>query len=144
MGVIAVYLFESLLAYSERKLETLSAFSLYSNGKKLLCCESPKSSDVIRCLDWIRAMTAAWIVFGHVVKVFSRLPIRNKANIDMVRRTIHAVETGDFNNFCHFSSIHAILTWFHYRCRWSWHIFSDKWSFDRNQHAVTSWKNVCL
>lgn len=60
------------------KCQAFLAFSLYSNGKKLLSYEIPKSTDKIRCLDGIRVITTLWILVGHLYTLINTLPIQNK------------------------------------------------------------------
>lgn len=86
------------MIYSGEKIGALLAFSLYTNTKKLLSCAIPKSPDAIRCLDGIRAITAAWILFGHVVSFFLLSPTRNKDYIETVRTICHAETMSNFSN----------------------------------------------
>ncbi|XP_014204831.1 nose resistant to fluoxetine protein 6-like [Copidosoma floridanum] len=41
----------------------LTAFSVYTNGKKLL--STKRSSNCIECLDGIRFISICWVIFGH-------------------------------------------------------------------------------
>ncbi|KAL3271387.1 hypothetical protein HHI36_021871 [Cryptolaemus montrouzieri] len=45
------------------KHEALIAFSLYSNGRKLL--RSSKNPDQLLCLNGLKALSMAWVVLGH-------------------------------------------------------------------------------
>ncbi|XP_018315299.1 nose resistant to fluoxetine protein 6 [Mycetomoellerius zeteki] len=42
---------------------TFTAFSLYTNGKKLL--QTDRREDSIRCLDGLRFISICWIIYGH-------------------------------------------------------------------------------
>lgn len=44
-------------------VDTFTAFSLYTNGKKLL--QTDRREDSIRCLDGLRFISICWIIYGH-------------------------------------------------------------------------------
>jgi len=45
-------------------VDTFTAFSLYTNGKKLLQI-TDRREDSIRCLDGLRFISICWIIYGH-------------------------------------------------------------------------------
>lgn len=127
------------MIYSGEKIGALLAFSLYTNTKKLLSCAIPKSPDAIRCLDGIRAITAAWILFGHVVSFFLLSPTRNKDYIETVRIICHAETTSYFNNL--YNVISVLFTRYQHdsfiNAYCSGLLFSNKRSSGHNQPTET-------
>lgn len=71
---------------SGEKCQKFVAFSFYTNGKKLFSYISPESKSIIRCMDGMRVISMMWITFAHVEKFYISLPVRNKSNIERVRR----------------------------------------------------------
>jgi hypothetical protein len=57
------------------KKEVLTAFSIYSNGKKLLSTKSP--ADTLHSLHGIRFITVCWVVWGHRYTVDAAVPSIN-------------------------------------------------------------------
>lgn len=71
---------------SGEKCEGLLAFSIYSNGMKLLSYKRAKSSDTMHCLHGIRVISTQWVVLGHTFQIYKSLPIRNMFAVSEVNR----------------------------------------------------------
>ncbi|KAL3271385.1 hypothetical protein HHI36_021869 [Cryptolaemus montrouzieri] len=58
-------IYEIVIDYKEMeaKHEALIAFSMYSNGKKLI--RSSKNQDQLLCLNGLKALSMGWVVLGH-------------------------------------------------------------------------------
>lgn len=75
------------LIRSREPNETLAMFSIYSNGIKLFTMtDRPKQvlhqkSDQIDCLNGIRAISMAWIVFSHNYMMLITSPLYNMSSI---------------------------------------------------------------
>ncbi|CAO1428231.1 unnamed protein product [Diamesa tonsa] len=63
-----------------------SAFSIYTNGLKLL--ETQSSNDDIDCLYGIRALSIMWIIHGHRVQTYFYFPIINRVQLHEWLKTI--------------------------------------------------------
>lgn len=74
-------LFCGIFRTSGEKSQALLAFSIYSNGKKLLSYKKSKAPDVMHCLHGIRVISTQWIIFGHSYLMFNNLPVRNSIHI---------------------------------------------------------------
>lgn len=94
-------LFADLLAGKQKLL--FSAFSVYSNGKKLFESNNSASKDIIECVHGIRALSILWIVHGHRVQTYATFPIINKVQFREVLIDVKAPEAIEFNQF-HFSN----------------------------------------
>lgn len=66
-------------------MQALLAFSVYSNGMKLLSYKEVKSPGMMNCLHGIRVISTQWVVIGHTFVMYITLPIRNKTVIPKVR-----------------------------------------------------------
>lgn len=75
-------LFADLFAGKQKAL--FSAFSVYSNGKKLFQT-SDTSKDIIESLHGIRALSIMWIIHGHRVQMYASFPIINRVQFMEVR-----------------------------------------------------------
>lgn len=51
--------------FSDEKSQSFLAFSVYSNGKKVLSYKKSKDPDTMQCLHGIRAISTQWVVIGH-------------------------------------------------------------------------------
>lgn len=70
--------------FSGTKYPQYLAFSLYTNGKKLISMQNSESPDVIKCLHGIRVLSTQWIVFGHICLMYGLFPVQNKGSLTMV------------------------------------------------------------
>lgn len=61
-----------------KKHQAFIAFSICTNGERLFACKrfSPSSS-MIQCMDGIRVITTAWVVFIHALRNYSKLPLHD-------------------------------------------------------------------
>lgn len=71
-------------AFSGMKYPLYLAFSLCTNGRKLVSLRSADSPDVIQCLHGIRVLSTQWIVFGHICLMYALFPVQNKASLTEV------------------------------------------------------------
>ena len=71
-----------LLVFTEKQELIFSAFSIYTNGLKLL--ETHSSNDDIDCLYGIRALSIMWIIHGHRVQTYFYFPIINRVQLHEV------------------------------------------------------------
>lgn len=55
----------------------LLAFSVYTNGVKLLSYEKSKSEDVMQCLHGIRVISTMWVTLWHTFSMYLVLPSQN-------------------------------------------------------------------
>jgi hypothetical protein len=60
---------------TETKKELLTAFSVYSNGKKLLSTKT--SGDTLHAIHGMRFITICWVVWGHRYTVDAAVPSIN-------------------------------------------------------------------
>lgn len=74
--------------FSGTKYPPYLAFSLYTNGKKLISMQNSESPDVIKCLHGIRVLSTQWIVFGHICLMYGLFPVQNKGSLTMVKLTL--------------------------------------------------------
>lgn len=72
-------------SFSVKQTALFSAFSVYSNGKKLFETNEASSKDIIDCLHGIRALSIMWIIHGHRVQTYSFFPLMNKTQFREVR-----------------------------------------------------------
>ncbi|XP_031622733.1 nose resistant to fluoxetine protein 6-like isoform X2 [Contarinia nasturtii] len=59
------------------KSQLFLAFSFYTNGKNLFSVQEPNSTDTIRCIDGIRAISAICVVLFHQNFIYSEVPRQN-------------------------------------------------------------------
>ncbi|CRK95084.1 CLUMA_CG008562, isoform A [Clunio marinus] len=67
----------TMLRQNRKRKAIFSAFSVYTNGKKLFAINEPATSDVISSLYGIRALSILWIIHGHRMQIYSNFPIIN-------------------------------------------------------------------
>lgn len=72
----------------EEKNALLSAFSVYSNGKKLFDCKRSKNPNTMECLDGIRMFSALWVIYGHAHIMSFFGPTSNLAHLSDVNTVI--------------------------------------------------------
>lgn len=75
----AIVFIDYCLQISGEKSQALLAFSVYSNGMKLLSYKQAKSAGMMHCLHGIRVISTIWVVYTHAYFMYIILPIRNKA-----------------------------------------------------------------
>jgi hypothetical protein len=61
---------------SDPRKEILVAFSLYTNGRKML--DSKPSADTLTCLHGIRFLSICWVVLGHRYMLSMDVPSINQ------------------------------------------------------------------
>lgn len=84
------------------KSQALSAFSVYSNGMKVLSYKNGNSSDMM-CLHGIRAISTQWVVLGHTFMMVPKLPFRNLAQFPQVRLRFYWFECNHCSNYLNLS-----------------------------------------
>lgn len=106
-----VLLLISLLWTTGEKSQALLAFSVYSNGIKLLSHKKAKSPGMMHCLHGIRAISTQWVVLTHTYFIHMLLPMRNKSFLLTVR--ILDAQDLQFSTlyFVNFSLRRNTLTW---------------------------------
>lgn len=77
--------FYHVFILTEKKREILVAFSAFTNGRTIFSFEHTKSPDVIECLNGIRAITTAWVIFTHSYHMYTVFPTNNKTSVFAVR-----------------------------------------------------------
>lgn len=55
------------------------AFSVYSNGRRLLSSKKSKSEDVVHCVHGIRVFSTQWVVLGHAYAFYDAYTSNNIA-----------------------------------------------------------------
>lgn len=140
---------QSFIQFSGTKTQVMLAFSIYTNGMKLLSYEKTKSTDMMDCIHGIRAISTQWVVLGHSFMMFLLLPTRNKIEFTTVPNDqcvpFHIVSC--FSNvlpflFIVYSKISKYDPNVGPHC--SRHILCIEWTFSVVFNAETSWKNVGL
>lgn len=63
--------------YNYEKSQIFLAFSVYSNGKKVLSYKKSKAPDTMHCLHGIRAISTQWVVIAHTFVIYAMTPLRN-------------------------------------------------------------------
>ncbi|XP_053691017.1 nose resistant to fluoxetine protein 6-like [Sabethes cyaneus] len=83
-----IYEVYSVVMASQEPCRTLIIFSMYSNGIKLfqmvrrpVAAAGSQKSDVIDCLNGIRVISMAWIIFSHNYLMLMMSPLNNKLAI---------------------------------------------------------------
>ncbi|XP_031635113.1 nose resistant to fluoxetine protein 6-like [Contarinia nasturtii] len=113
LGILGVILFLITLSTGYdifctfNKLEKspiLLAFSFYTNGLKLFSCKTNTTSNTMDCIHGIRAISAQWVVLGHVVMCYLMLPIQN--------RTVHDTFVTQYESMFILSAPIAVETFF--------------------------------
>jgi hypothetical protein len=66
------------------KKELLIAFSLYSNGKKLLSTKN--SEDTLHAINGMRFITICWVVWCHRYKMDTAVPSVNLNTVEDVSK----------------------------------------------------------
>lgn len=61
-----------------------TAFSVYTNGRKLFACNRPKSETTMDCLNGIRVFSALWVIYAHAHVMTMMGPVYNYAYIPEV------------------------------------------------------------
>lgn len=51
--------------FIDDKTPSFLAFSIYTNGQKVLSYKKSKSTDTMHCLNGIRVISTQWVVIGH-------------------------------------------------------------------------------
>lgn len=64
---------------TEAKKQILMAFSVYTNGRKLLSSKKSKSKDVVHCVHGIRVFSTQWVVLGHTYSFYDAYTSNNIA-----------------------------------------------------------------
>lgn len=54
-----------LLHNLDEKSQAFLAFSVFTNGKKVLSYKKSRSTDTMHCLNGIRVISTQWVVMGH-------------------------------------------------------------------------------
>lgn len=62
----------------------MTAFSVYTNGMKVLSCKADRAAGTIPCVDGIRSMSILWIVLYQNFMVSLVFPMANAGDLRSV------------------------------------------------------------
>ncbi|CAG9820126.1 unnamed protein product [Phaedon cochleariae] len=68
----------------------LLAFSVYTNGRKLLQTSKGNNSEQILCFQGMKIISMMWIVLGHGMGGWMQLPITNKADVNLAVQALRS------------------------------------------------------
>lgn len=68
------------------KTPVFIAFSMYTNGQKLLACRKTKTEHTMECLNGMRVFSALWVIYAHAHVMTMIAPTFNFAYIPEVNR----------------------------------------------------------
>ena len=83
--------------FLETKNPVLRAFSVYSNAGNLFACKLDLPSNIMPCIDGIRAIAALWIVAAHFDYFASRTVANLRHHVPTANRLNQIFTTGRFS-----------------------------------------------